>query len=118
METVNKSFSYFAYLYQDNSDQNSLNQTGDFEDEIDLNRFDQESLQAFNVISPRLREACKRQGFEPQELLKKSISDIREKYKGERLNKEGILLVAQHYEERRIAKLKIVLKVVNDFAMI
>jgi len=60
--------------------------------------------------SPRLREACKRQGIEPYELVKKSISDVREIYQGEKLNKAGLTLATQHYEERRQEKLRIVLK--------
>jgi hypothetical protein len=55
-------------------------------------------------------KACKKQGIEPHELLKKGIVDIREMYKRDNLNKTGIMLAAQHYEERRLEKLRIVMK--------
>ncbi len=63
------------------------------------------------MLSPRLIEACKRQGILPDELCKKNFKEIKEKYKKEGLNREGLLLASKHYEERRVAKLKLVLNV-------
>jgi len=60
--------------------------------------------------SPRLLKACKTQGIQPHELLKKSVAEIREMYKKDNLNKAGATLASQHYEERRQEKLRIVLK--------
>jgi len=53
------------------------------------------------MSSPKSIEACKRSGIAPQELIKKSRKEIKDMFKQQILNEEGIDLHLKHYEEKR-----------------
>jgi len=63
------------------------------------------------IFSPRSLEACKRQGILPKELVMKSFDEIKEMYGDGKVDREGLELIAQHYEERRREKVRILLEV-------
>lgn len=63
------------------------------------------------TYSPRSLEACRRQGIHPRELLIRNLAEIKEMFKDKHLDKEGLELMAKHYEEKRKEKIRVLLEV-------
>ena len=62
-------------------------------------------------VSPCSIEACKRQGIDHKELLLRSPQQIKDSLKNKQIDNEGLILIYQHYEERRREKVRILLEV-------
>ena len=61
--------------------------------------------------SPRSLEACNRQGISPEELLVRTLPEIKEMYRDRGFDREGIELMAKHYENKRKEKVQLLLDV-------
>lgn len=77
---------------------------------ISLDNFDEHGRSKPYLNSPRSLEACKRQGIEPEELIIRTIEDIRKIYKDGINDKKSLQIKLDHYETRRQNKLEIVRK--------
>ena len=60
-------------------------------------------------------EACRRQGIDPIELVKKTIGDLNEMYADAGLDNQGFKMLAERYEEKREDKVRLCLKVLKDY---
>lgn len=77
---------------------------------ISLENFDEYGRSKPILNSPRSLEACKRQGIEPEELIKKTVEQIKHIYKDSHNDRKSLEIKAQHYEARRANKLELVRK--------
>lgn len=60
--------------------------------------------------TPRSLEACRREGIQPNEIVKISFEDFQKKYKLSNLDQKGIEQFYSHFEEKREQKFKDLVK--------
>jgi hypothetical protein len=77
---------------------------------ISLENFDIHARTKPILNSPRSIEACRRQGIEPEELVTKTLEQIRHIYKDSFNDRKSLEVKLEHYETRRKAKLELVRK--------
>jgi hypothetical protein len=65
----------------------------------------------FFLNSPRSLEACRRQGIYPEDLVVRGLEEIKDIYGEKNVDKHSLDVRAQHYENRRKDKIKIVTQV-------
>lgn len=79
-----------------------------------MENFNQNSSKLPILDSPRSIEACKRQGIRPDELIVKTLEDIKKMYNYKILDEKSLLLKQSHYEERRKEKIRVLLEERNQ----
>ena len=70
---------------------------------LSLENFDDTKNDGIIINTPRSLEACRRQGIEPHELIRKTVKEIKKELgpEGKTLGKQILEMGWQHFETRR-----------------
>ena len=84
---------------------------------VSLLNFDQTRIRDPIINSPRSLDACRRQGIRPEQLVMKTMHDIKQENRHLRLDEEAWIALFEHNEDKRQARVQVCIEEREEIIM-